>query len=59
MKSGCVAMLTKDVEKMDGERLIVHGGISFSNLGKERVKIYRVPGPGPSTGGRRLFFEKK
>ena len=26
---------------------------------KGRVKIYRVPGPGPSTGGRRLFFEKK
>ena len=25
---------------------------------KGRVKIYRVPGPGPSTGGRRLFFEK-
>ena len=27
--------------------------------GKERVKIHRVPGPGPSTGGRRLYFEKK
>ena len=25
---------------------------------KGRVKIYRVPGPGPSTGGRRLFFRK-
>ena len=25
---------------------------------KGRVKIYRVPGPGPLTGGRRLFFEK-
>ena len=24
---------------------------------KGRVKIYQVPGPGPSTGGRRLFFE--
>ena len=23
-----------------------------------RVKIYRVPGPGPSTGGQGLFFEK-
>ena len=26
---------------------------------KGLVKIYRVPGPGPSTGGRRLFIEKK
>ena len=26
---------------------------------KGRVKIYRVPRPGPSTGGRRLFLEKK
>ena len=25
---------------------------------KGRVKIYRVPGPGPSTGGRRLLFDK-
>ena len=24
-----------------------------------RVKMYRVPGPGPSTGGRRPFFSKK
>ena len=31
--------------------------ITFS--GKGRVKIYLVPGPGPSTGGQRLFFEKK
>ena len=34
-------------------------GKKFINFnGKGRVKIYRVPGPGPSTGGRRLFFEK-
>ena len=26
---------------------------------KGRVKIYGVPGPGPSTGGRRFFFRKK
>ena len=29
------------------------------SMAKGRVKIYRVPGPGPSTGGRRLFSTKK
>ena len=47
------------------ERSSVIGEVNFS---KGRVKIYGVPGPEPSTGGRRLkknyggeeiFFEKK
>ena len=33
--------------------------VGEAEINLPKVKIYRVPGPGPSTGGRRLFFEKK
>ena len=35
-----------------------HRALPCIQYDKGRVKIYQVPGSGPSTGGRRIFFRK-
>ena len=37
----------------------LNNSLSLITLAKGGVKIYRVPGPGLSTGGEYFFFEKK
>ena len=54
-----MGFVTNMINQLEKEHVHASNQMATHNLNKGRVKIYRVPGPGPSTGGRRLFFEKK